>query len=72
MTPELSSALILLASTWTTSSTSRLLRRGGQVSREWFRSHPYDEGAIQRPHLRGHFDVLLDGEKEVGVVVSRE
>ena len=46
---------------------------GNVFNREWFRSHPYEEGEHPSVRIyRGHFDVLLDGEKEVGVVVSRE
>lgn len=46
---------------------------GNVFNREWFRSHPYEEG--HHPFVRvyrGRFDVLLDGEDEVGVIVSRE
>lgn len=46
---------------------------GNVFNREWFRSHPYEEGEHPCVRIyRGRFDVLLDGEEEEGIVISRE
>ena len=46
---------------------------GNVFNREWFRSHPYEEGEHPCVRIyRGRFDVLLDGEEEEGIVIIRE
>lgn len=47
--------------------------KGNVFNREWFNAHPWEKTGHPAVRLyEGNFDVLLDGDSEVGIVIDRK